>query len=216
MPFFFVSHVVYVEKFPYLCSLKKQNAMEEEKTLRYMMFVVVLSKFNDTQKMMHCAKAVGRYGWNIHGSNVNTDQKEAYNEWAMYGEHAITVLGVDTFGEMDKMLNDLHMLAKDVFFARDADFGDRVVSFAFIADERVFDDEKYPGFGEYLLRWKRRCDESDIVLDSNGNDTGMRLAIGHIPPTEERWKKSVFGDDSSEIGNLLKIRNIINSKTKII
>ena len=116
--------------------------------LRYRMYGLVNCQLSGIQQGLQFAHAVVEYG-NIYG------QEPAYHRWSRIDKDFIVLNGgtTNTNGLYPGTLNQHAIELKSIYDVPTAEFydpdlGDQLTAVAFLVDERVWDNEKFPGFAE--------------------------------------------------------------------
>lgn len=171
--------------------------------MKQRMYSLVLRQLTPIQKGIQTAHAVADYVFD----NRDVDECDA---WVCCDK---TLIVLDA-GTSQDLLDTIQWLkdnnVKHTVF-KEPDLYDMPTAVCFLADERIWDCETYPDYEHYIMDWQKRCDENDIVRDKDGNDTGMRYAVGHIKPGIGAWIADVFGGDVDP-KPIINLREFIFSK----
>lgn len=122
--------------------------MEIQNQLEKRMYGLVPYNISDIQKSIQFAHAVVEY-------SLKQDYRELYEEWAKNWKTFIILNGGTTnnnspekYGSLNKHLQTLWDEGINMAWFKEPDLGDQLTAVVFIVDERVFNYEKYPDYGD--------------------------------------------------------------------
>lgn len=109
--------------------------------MKYRLYTFVLRQLSGIDKGIQAAHAMLEY------ANDFSDSKE-YKSF-IENDKTVIILNGGTSADLEEITNklDKYGISNSVFF--EEDLGDCMTAVSFLADERVFDKEKYPDFEEW-------------------------------------------------------------------
>ena len=166
--------------------------------MEYRMYCLAERHLSIAQKTIQAAHAIVEY-------SLKFGDTEEYKHWAKYDKTIIVLDGGNTPDMKDDIVK-LTDIAYNYEIFMEPDMDNFVTCIAFLADERVFDYEKY---GRNFEEWRNlkilENDRSQMHTDPVTGVTTMN-AVYIMPPTYPEWINLIGGEKQE------KVKEIISSK----
>jgi hypothetical protein len=163
----------------------------ENKNLELRMFGFVPYNISEIQKGIQYGHAKDEYERKFRNT-------ELYNDWADNWKTYIIKNGGTTnlnkeskfYGSLNKILDILNEQGIDLGAFYEPDLGDQLTGIALIADERVFNNDNYPMFAEFIRG--RITDIQWLQYFKNGI-AAAEQAIEELPEEYAEWVELIGG-----------------------
>ena len=168
--------------------------------MEYRMYCLAERHLSIAQKTIQAAHAIVEY-------SLKFGDTEEYKHWAKYDKTIIVLDG----GNTPDMKNDIVKLTDieynyEIFMEPDMD--NFVTCITFLADERVFDYEKY---GRNFEEWRNlkilENDRSQMHTDPVTGVTTMN-AVYIMPPTYPEWINLIGGEKQEKIKEIISTKRV--------
>lgn len=158
------------------------------------MYALVLRQLNPMQKGIQALHAVAEYGQMTKRTDCAESVRVEYDTWA---DRDKTMIILDAGVSTDIVDACAFLTKNNVKFEvfREPDLYGCVTAICFVADERVFNTEKYPSYEEYIYNSTK-----DSILSTK------TVTV----PTEKQWIRRIFAGHNPE--TILALRDFIFSK----
>lgn len=172
--------------------------------MEYRMYGLVPYNLSDIQKGIQFGHAVVEYG-------LNHNATPEYQNWANNHKTFIILNGgttnkrvTDDTGEFIGSLNNYQRELSDMFITtanfHEPDLGDQLTAVVFIVDERVWNEEKFPGYKKWY----------ETEFDMTCYNPNYEFTEDDISPDGEYYKWSkLFDCDYTELVKIIKLRKFL-------
>lgn len=168
--------------------------------MQYRMYCLSERHLSIAQKTIQAAHAIVEY-------SLKYGDTEEYKRWAEY-DKTIIVLDGGTTQEMVEDIRKLSEIRHNYEIFAEPDMGNFITSIAFLADERVFDYDKY---GRNFEEWRNlKILESDRQQSYTDPETGItRMNTVYImPPTYPEWVELIGGEKQEKLKEIISTKRL--------
>lgn len=188
--------------------------MEEKKELELRMYFFVIYQLKGIQQGIQAGHAALEYAKEYLDTALFKNFIDNHKTWIVLNG-GTTNDGRDFKGFANGTINRIgdELLEKDINFAdfREPDLNDAVTAVCFICDERVWNYEDYPDFGDYLLNIKMYKEARDTMPVENfemflkSDNEAMKESF---PEWYKEWEEFLGGEENVFLRQLIKNKKL--------